>query len=211
MGGADCHEPDKCAEIFRQVLEGENFEVIVRNDLDVYEDQKLMDSLDLILPIWTMATITKERLRGLLNTVADGCGIAGWHGGMCDSFREEVDYQFMTGGQWVQHPGGAVDYEVNIIKHDDPIVEGLDDFQMHSEQYYMHVDPSNEVLATTTFSGKYGGVFWIEGTVMPVVWKRKYADGKVFYTSLGHNAIDFDVPEAKEIVRWGMLWAVKEA
>ena len=158
-----------------------------------------------------MATITKERLRG--RSIRRGwlrnCGLARKEFAR-HSFREEVDYQFMTGRNG-RHPGGAVDHEVNIIKHDDPIVEGLDDFQMHSEQYYMHVDPSNEVLATTTFSGKYGGVFWIEGTVMPVVWKRKYADGKVFYTSLGHNAIDFDVPEAKEIVRWGMLWAVKEA
>ena len=76
---------------------------------------------------------------------------------------------------------------------------------MHSEQYYMHVDPGNEVLATTTFSGEYHP--WIEGTVMPVVWKRRYGDARVFYASVGHVAKDFDVPEARQIVQRGMLWA----
>ena len=137
--------------------------------------------------------------------VASGVGIAGWQGGMADSFRQSVDYQFMVGGQWVAHPGNIIDYTVNITNHDDPITAGLDDFSMHSEQYYLHVDPSNEVLATTTFDGTYAP--WIAGTVMPVVWKRRWGAGKVSYCSLGHVASDFGVPEAREIVRRGMLWA----
>ena len=111
----------------------------------------------------------------------------------------------MVGGQWVVHPGGVVDYEVNIINHEDPVMDGLSDFRMHSEQYYMHVDPSNKVLATTTFNGEHCP--WIEGAVMPVVWKRTYGEARVFYASVGHVAADFDVPEAREIVRRGMLWA----
>ena len=103
------------------------------------------------------------------------------------------------------HPGGIVDYGVNITKPDDPIVKGLSDFTMRSEQYYMQVDPSNEVLATTTFSGEHCP--WIEGCVMPVVWKRMWGKGRVFYTSLGHVAADFQVPEVLEIVKRGMLWA----
>jgi len=120
-----------------------------------------------------------------------------------------TEYQFMVGGQWVAHPGGIIDYEVNIVpdKKDDPIVKGLKDFKMHSEQYYMHVDPGVEVLATTTFSGKYAP--WIEGVVMPVVWKKYYGKGRVFYCSLGHVAADFDVPEAREIVKRGILWAAR--
>jgi hypothetical protein len=128
---------------------------------------------------------------------------------MCDAFRQNTEYQFMTGGQWVAHPGGIVDYEVNIIKRDDPITKGLSDFKMRSEQYYMHVDPGNEVLATTTLSGQHGKAPWIKGTVMPVAWKRRYGEGKVFYSSLGHVAADFDVPEAREIIRRGMLWAAR--
>ena len=209
-GGWLGHQPEQCAQIFKPILEIEGFEVILRHDVKCYEDQKLMDSLHLIVPIWTGAKIKKKQLQGLLHTIKNGCGIAGWHGGMCDSLRNEVDYHFLTGGQWVQHPGGIVDYEVNIIKPEDPIVSGLEDFKMHSEQYYMHVDPSNEVLATTTFSGKNGDMPWVEGCVMPVVWKRPYNAGKVFYCSLGHVAKDFDVPEAKEIVHRGMLWAAKE-
>ena len=58
-------------------------------------------------------------------------------------------------------------------------MQGITDFDYPSEQYYMHVDPANEVLATTTFSGEHAP--WIEGVVMPVVWKRRYGEGRVFY------------------------------
>ncbi|GBC96839.1 hypothetical protein HRbin16_02650 [bacterium HR16] len=204
-GGWEGHEPKQCAEIFAPWLQSQGYEVIVSNTLDTYTDKDLMQSLNLIVPIWTMGTITPEQEAGLLDAVRSGVGIAGWHGGMGDSFRNNTEYQFMVGGQWVAHPGNIIDYEVNIIKPEDPIVAGLSDFKMHSEQYYMHVDPSNEVLATTTFSGEY--CEWIAGTVMPVVWKRRYGKGRVFYSSLGHVAKDFEVPEALEIMKRGMLWA----
>ena len=204
-GGWDGHEPKQCAEIFAPWLQSQGYEVVVSSTLDTYTDKDLMQSLNLIVPVWTMGTITPEQEAGLLEAVRSGAGIAGWHGGMGDSFRNNTEYQFMVGGQWVAHPGGVIDYEVNIIKPEDPIVAGLSDFKMHSEQYYMHVDPANEVLATTTFSGEY--CEWIAGTVMPVVWKRRYGKGRVFYSSLGHLAKDFEVPEALEIMKRGMLWA----
>jgi type 1 glutamine amidotransferase len=204
-GGWEGHEPKQCAEIFAPWLQSQGYEVIVSHTLDTYTDKDLMQSLNLIVPIWTMGTIAPEQEAGLLDAVRSGVGIAGWHGGMGDSFRNNTEYQFMVGGQWVAHPGGIIEYEVNIIKPEDPIVAGLSDFKMHSEQYYMHVDPSNEVLATTTFSGEY--CEWIAGVVMPVVWKRRYGKGRVFYSSLGHVAKDFEVPEALEIMKRGMLWA----
>ena len=138
----------------------------------------------------------------------ESVGLAGWHGGMCDSFRVDTEYQFMTGGQWVVHPGGIVNYTVTDIDKKDPITKGLKDFRMKSEQYYMHTDPGNEVLATTTFTDRESAP-WVNGTVMPVVWKRMWGEGRVFYSSLGHVASDFDVEEAKEIQRRGLLWASK--
>ncbi|MCB0182615.1 MAG: ThuA domain-containing protein, partial [Caldilineaceae bacterium] len=196
-GGWDGHEPKLCVDVFAPMLRERGFDVTISDTLDSYLNQELMQALDLVVPIWTMGTITKEQEKGLLDAIASGVGIAGHHGGMGDSFRNNVDYQWMVGGQWVAHPGNVIDYEVNIINHDDPITAGLDDFAMHSEQYYMHVDPSNEVLATTTFSGQYAE--WVTGTVMPVVWKRRWGKGRVFYSSLGHKAHDFNVPQAKEI------------
>jgi len=204
-GGWQGHEPKQCVDTFAPWLREQGYEVEISATLDVYLNEEKTRSLDLIVQVWTMGTITSEQEKGLLDAIADGVGFAGWHGGAGDSFRNNTDYQFMVGGQWVAHPGGIVDYEVNIVKHDDPIVAGLKDVQMHSEQYYMHVDPANEVLATTTFSGKYAP--WIAGTVMPVVWKRMWGKGRVFYCSLGHVAKDFDVPEARTIVQRGMLWA----
>lgn len=204
-GGWPGHEPEKCARIFAPFLEENGYGVEISTTLDSYLDAEKMRSLDLIVPIWTMGSITEEQERGLLDAVEDGTGLAGWHGGMADSFRESIRYQFMVGGQWVAHPGDIIEYEVNVVDHDDPVTAGLADFTMRSEQYYMHVDPSNKVLATTTFSGEH--VPWIEGNVIPVVWKRKWGRGRVFYSSLGHAAKDFEVPEARTLVERGMLWA----
>ena len=204
-GGWDGHEPKPCVDIFAPWLRAQGFDVTVSNTLDAYLDSALMGSLSLLVPVWTMGTISREQEQALLGAVEKGCGIAGWHGGMGDSFRQNTDYQYMVGGQWVAHPGGIVDYRVQITKPSDPIVAGLSEFAMRSEQYYMHVDPANEVLATTTFGGEIHP--WIKGTVMPVAWKRHYGKGRVFYTSLGHVAADFAVAEARTIVQRGMLWA----
>jgi len=206
-GGWEGHQPRQCSEIFAALLRDEGYHVRLSDTLDAYLDASTMQALDLVVPMWTMGTITSEQERGLLSAIAGGVGVAGWHGGMADSFRNNTEYQFMVGGQWVAHPGNIIDYTVNITKPDDPIVAGLDDFAMHSEQYYMHVDPAVEVLATTTFSGQYAP--WIDGVVMPVAWKKRWGQGRVFYCSLGHQAVDFDVPQAREIVRRGMLWASK--
>ena len=205
-GGWEGHEPKQCADIFAPILEAEGFAVTISDTLDTYKDQDLMTEQDLVVPTWTMGQIEREQEQGLLAAVERGTGIAGWHGGMADSFRNNTTYQFMVGGQFVSHPDGIIDYTVNIAAPDDPIVAGLDDFQMHSEQYYMHTDPGNEVLATTTLEDRQSAP-WVNGTVMPVVWKRAWGAGRVFYSSLGHVARDFDVPEAREIQRRGMIWA----
>jgi type 1 glutamine amidotransferase len=194
-------------DIFAPYLAAQGFDVRVSDTLDAYLDEEYMRSLSLVVPVWTMGSITGEQEKGLLKAIESGAGVAGWHGGMGDSFRNSVTYQFMVGGQWVAHPGGVIPYRVNITNHDDPITAGLSDFDMVSEQYYMHVDPSNDVLATTTFTGE--NTAWIDGTVMPVVWKRTWGAGRVFYTSLGHVAKDFDVAEARTIVERGMLWAAR--
>ncbi len=207
-GGWDGHEPEACANLFADLLRENDFEVKVVSDLEVYTDEAYMQSLDLVVPVWTMSDISDEQEAGLLKTIRGGVGLAGWHGGMADSFRNQVEYQFMVGGQWVAHPGNLIPYTVQITEAD-PITEGLTDFEMNSEQYYMHVDPSNEVLATTTFSGYYGDAPWLAGTVMPVVWKRYFGKGRVFYSSLGHVRKDFDVPEAKEMLLRGMFWAAR--
>jgi len=195
-GGWDGHEPQKCAELFATLLSEHGFEVRVANDLAVYTDKDYLQSLSLIVPIWTMSQITKEQEAGLLDAVKSGVGLAGWHGGMADSFRMNTEYQFMVGGQWVAHPDNIIDYEVKVVDCDDPITHGIEDFEIRSEQYYLHVDPANEVLATTMFHGRVSAP-WVNGTVMPVVWKRRYGGGRVFYSSLGHVRSDFDVPEAR--------------
>jgi type 1 glutamine amidotransferase len=152
-----------------------------------------------------MGKISQEQEKGLLEAVRGGVGLAGTHGGLGDSFRDNTEYQYMVGGQWVAHPGGEIDYSVQVTDHDDAITKGVGDFKIHSEQYYMHVDPNVKVLATTTFNGDHNS--WIDGAVMPVVWKKYYGKGRVFYISVGHTPKDFDIPEAMEILRRGIRWA----
>ncbi len=206
-GGWDGHDPVLNRDLFVPWMREEGAEVTVSDKLEIYLDKDLMSSLDLIVQQWTMGQITGDQEKGLLEAVRNGCGLSGWHGGLCDSFRNNVEYQFMTGGQWVSHPGGVIDYKVNIIDHSDPITRGLNDFAMRSEQYYMHVDPNVNVLATTKFTGEHA--FWIDGCTMPVVWKKYYGKGRIFYSSLGHVRPDFDVYEALEIQKRGTRWAAE--
>lgn len=208
-GGWEGHQPEQCAKLFAEELAREGYDVDVVDTLDCLADDAALAAQDLIVPCWTMSRLAPEQERGLLRSVKKGTGIAGWHGGMGDAFRTSTAFQWMVGGQFVAHPGGAIDYEVSIARPEDPIVAGLSDFSMHSEQYYMHVDPSNDVLATTRFSGEHERADWIAGTTMPVVWKRRFGSGRVFYSALGHDASDFEVPEAREIMRRGMLWATR--
>jgi type 1 glutamine amidotransferase len=204
-GGWEGHEPEKSAGVFTRFLRGRGYRVEVSGTLDSYLDEERMKSLDLVVQVRSMGEISAEQERGLLEAVKGGVGFAGWHGGAADSFRNNPNYQFMVGGQFVAHPGNTVAYEVNIADHRDPITAGIRDFRVVSEQYYLHVDPHVEVLATTTFSGDHAP--WIRGAVVPVAWKKRWGEGRVFYCSLGHAAADFDVPEARRIVRRGMLWA----
>jgi len=204
-GGWEGHEPEKCAGIFTPFLRREGYDVEISGTLDSDLDEEKMRSLDLVVQAWSMGEISDEQEKGLLEAVKSGVGLAGWHGGLADSFRDNPNYQFMVGGQFVAHPGGIVEYGVEIVDREDPITAGLEDFRVRSEQYYVHIDPHNEVLATTTFGGDH--VPWIGGATVPVVWKKRWGAGKVFYCSLGHGAGDFDVPEARKIVERGMLWA----
>lgn len=206
-GGWEGHEPEACTRLMAGLLQNEGYSIEIHDTLAVYTDREKMMAVDLVVPCWTMGTISGEEEAGLLEAVKSGIGLAGWHGGMADSFRNNTGYQFMVGGQWVAHPDNIRTYRVDITNHDDPITRGLGAFTMVSEQYYMHVDPANEVLATTTFQTDTAP--WVNGTVMPVVWKRRWGEGKVFYSSLGHVAKDFDVPEVLEIQRRGMLWSTR--
>ncbi len=208
-GGWDGHEPKQVAEIFAGVLTRENFDVEVSDTLDAYLDAEKLMGLHLIVPVWTGGQITREQCLPVAEAVGAGVGIAGCHGGMCDSFRSNTEWQFMTGAQWVSHPGGGVTYTVNIKHSSSPITFGIKDFEVTSEQYYIHVDPAIEVLATTRYpvANYYHAS---NGQVdVPVVFTKRWGYGRVFYNSLGHHADIFDAYEPLEMMRRGFLWAAE--
>jgi type 1 glutamine amidotransferase len=206
-GGWSGHDPEECAAIYRRWLHEDGFSVRTATETSAFADPSIHD-LSLIIPIFTMSKIEKSEVENLTKAVEGGVGLAGHHGGMSDAFRDAVDYQFMVGGQWVAHPGNIIDYTVDVADPLDPVMAGIKSFPYTSEQYYMHVDPSNKVLATTTFSGEHAP--WIAGVKMPVVWKRMHGKGKVFHSTLGHQAKEFDVLEMATIMRRGMNWAARD-
>jgi uncharacterized protein len=212
QGGWPGHQPKEVSELFAKILKEDGFTVEIADSLNAFADEARMAALDLIVPHWTMDEITKEQVVPVLKAVAGGTGLAGCHGGMGDAFRKNTEWQFMTGGQFVAHPGNHLDYRVHIKDPDHEITRGLSDFAVHSEQYYMHVDPAIRVLATTTFPTPKGdGPHTANGFVeVPQVWTKHWGQGRVFYNALGHNAAVFDIPEAREMMRRGFKWAARK-
>ncbi|GGO26102.1 ThuA domain-containing protein [Deinococcus humi] len=206
-GGWPGHQPHQFAEVICGMLESAGLQVTVADTLEILDDADTLRDYALIVPNWTMGRLSGDQSRHLRAAVEAGTGLGGFHGGMGDAFREDTDYQFMVGGQFVAHPGGIRRYQVDLTATSHPITHGLSGFEIESEQYYMHVDPSNTVLATTTFGGEH--VAWIEGTVIPAAWVRPYGKGRVFYSSVGHDPREFAHPTVAELHRRGLLWAAR--
>lgn len=207
-GGWAGHDPEGVAEVFGEILKKENFEVTFSTTLDAFLQD--LSVYHLIVPVWTMGSLSGEAERNVCKAVAEGVGIAGCHGGMCDAFRNNTGWQFMTGAQWVAHPGnGNVTYTVNIKDKDNFITKGIKDFLVTSEQYYIHIDPAVKILATTTFPIADGYHVTNGKVEMPVVFTKTWGKGKVFYNSLGHDRHVFETKEIKELMRRGFLYASK--
>ena len=208
QGGWDGHQPAQCAALFAGKLAERGFSVEVVDQLAALEDAAHLKTLDLIVPLWTCGTLTGVQETNLVEAIASGVGIAGFHGGMCDAFRGAINYQWMTGGQFLAHPDNIKEYVVRIVQHDDPITRGLPDFKVKSEQYYMLVDPRNEVLAVTTHQSVSAP--WTNGVEMPFVWKKVHGAGRVFYSACGHVCQEFiDYPVQLELTLRGMVWAAR--
>ncbi|MFO7725480.1 MAG: ThuA domain-containing protein [Oceanipulchritudo sp.] len=210
-GGWEGHAPAETADLFARWLRAESFDVTVEDSLAALENPERLKGMDLIVPIWTMGSISKEQCQAVSDAVQAGTGLAGCHGGMCDAFRENVDWQFMTGGNWVSHPGNDhTPYTINICNSSSPIVRDIPDFEVSSEQYYLHVDPAVEVLATTRFPVADGPHVHNRRVDMPQVWTKRWGKGRVFYNALGHQPDIWDIPEAAILMRRGLLWAARE-
>lgn len=212
-GGWDGHEPEQVSNFFGEILRAEGFDVTISNTLDSFADRDLVFAQSLLIPVYTMSEITSEQFEPVREAVAEhGIGIAGCHGGMCDAFRTNTEWQFMTGSQWVSHPGNdGVKYTINInASNPHEITAGLSDFEVVSEQYYLHVDPGVNVLATCDFpTPGIEGPHTANPCKMPQIYTKMYGKGRVFYNALGHHADVLEAEIPREIMRRGFLWAAK--
>lgn len=211
QGGWKGHEPQLTSKRFAAMLEKHGYHCTISDTLESLDDVQELMKLDLIVACWTMDTIDHKRVQNVSKAVAAGTGLAGCHGGMCDAFRWDTEWQFMTGGQWVSHPGGdGIEYTVNICHGSSPITQGLQDFSVKSEHYYLHIDPAIEVLATTRFPVVPYYHIANKPVDMPVAWTKFWGNGRVFYTSLGHHDDVFDnSPNAGILMERGLVWAAE--
>ena len=212
-GGWEVHEPKQKAETVRGWLEAEHFEVTVAGSLKAFVENDLKQ-YGVIIPIWSATAdepLTDEQVAKVNEAVARGVGIAGFHSGMF-SFASKVNWQFMTGGHWVAHPGGGkVTYDVNVKKNlDHPITAGLDNFKVCSEQFYLHVDPAVSPLASTHFPVADGPHAANGAVEMPVAFVKKWGRGRVYYCSIGHIADDIKQEPVSTLIKRGLLWAAHE-
>lgn len=210
-GGWEGHKPEEKATLFSKILKEEDFDVELYDDLDIFSNLRKLEEAHLIVPIWTMGEIKEEQVESVSEAVNEGTGLAGSHGGMCDAFRENTEWQFLTGGQFVGHPGGnRTPATVNIKQSpSSPIVKGMEDFRIKTEHYYMHVDPAVEVLATVRFPLSEGP-YEANGKVdMPVVWTKKWGEGRIFYCSLAHSPGETRKNPVSKLFRRGFRWASK--
>ncbi|MFJ1598927.1 ThuA domain-containing protein [Streptomyces sp. NPDC088261] len=205
-GGWEGHDPVTITDLFLPFLRQRGFDVTVSESLDVYADAELLAATDLVVQCWTMGSLTREQSAGLVTAVRAGTGLAGWHGGIVDSFRGDVGYTLLTGGQFLMHPPGFSDHTVTLAgdRADHPVIAGLGDFRVHTEKYWLATDPDVDVLATTVFEAAEDRP---RAVTMPAVWTRTAGAGRVFVSTIGHKADDFDVPEVRALTERGLLWA----
>ena len=205
-GGLELHEPEAGAHIVRGLLEKSGFAVEVSGDAEALGRADIA-SFDLVVPQVTGGELSRESSIALCAAVEAGTGLAGFHHALATSFPGNARFRFLAGCTFATHPGDIVTYRVDPLRTDDPVMAGIMSFEHTSEQYFMHVDPSVEVLANTTFSGDHAS--WKKGVKMPVVYKSAYGAGRVFYTALGHKPAELEKPEIITILERGLLWAAR--
>ena len=213
-GGWGGHEPQETSEFISNEIRKFGIESVIVNDLDILSNKSRLKKFDIILPVWTMGKIDENnwdfknsKIGNLQDVVDSGVGLAGWHGGMGDAFRDNTYYQFLVGSQFVSHPGDFVDYLVTINNTKHEITNGINDFHVHSEQYFLHYDPSVEIVASTTFGKKQ--YEWIDGVEMPIAYTKKWGNGRIFYCSIGHYLKDFENLNVVKLITQGINWAIR--
>ncbi|WP_205325491.1 ThuA domain-containing protein [Glycomyces sp. YM15] len=223
-GGWEGHAPVEATELFLPFLRENGFEVRVEESPEVYADTEVLAATDLIVQSVTMSEISHDQLQGLRTAVAAGTGMAGWHGGIADSYRNSSDYLQLIGGQFATHPskepgrckGGQEDnylpYTVELTelgrKH--PIMEGLEDFELDTEQYWVLHDDLIDVLATTTHPVRPWHP-WHRPITSPAVWTRQWGEGRIVVATPGHSVDVLQDENVRTIIERGMLWATRTA
>jgi type 1 glutamine amidotransferase len=130
----------------------------------------------------------------------------------------------VLGSRFLTHPPYGR-FAVSIAGAD-PLLAGIQPFELDDELYVIEHAPDIEVLLQTRWGGETLGGRRLPEAVRPLMYRRRVGDGGVLYLALGHNNRPFDKPRAdfpdqpdrrgpwdlpvyKELVRRGVEWAAR--
>ena len=141
--------------------------------------------------------LTAAQETGLLRFIKEGGGFFGLHTAAA-SFRESEGYHGMLNGFFNGH-SPYMDFTVTVSDAAHPITEGISDFNVTDELYYLKHDASASHHLMQAYDETKD-----ETHVM--AFHHTYGAGRVFYFALGHDMAVLENPSFQAVIRRGALW-----
>ena len=222
-GGWDGHMPVETTDLFVPFLEANGFDVRIEESTVVYTDADYLETVDLIVQINTMSTIEPAEFAGLQQAVLNGTGLAGWHGGIADAYPQQRrlsahdrrPIRLITPARtppsaWAARRTTTSRTRCTSPSSAEPIRsrQGIDDFDLVTEQYWVLSDDYNDVLATTTQDVRPWDA-WNRPVTSPAIWTRQWGKGRVFVSAPGHRLEIVESQPVRTIIERGLLWAAR--
>lgn len=156
-----------------------------------------LDKYQTVLFYTDVGELTSEQETGLLNYIESGGGFFGLHTAAA-SFRDSEGYHGMLNGFFDGH-SPYMDFTVNVSVADHPISQGLADYEVKDELYYLKHNPDSSHHLMSAYDHTKD-----ETHVM--AFHHTYGKGRVFYYALGHDMVVLENPSFQEVIRRGVMW-----
>ena len=148
-----------------------------------------------------------------LRWIRGGKAFIGMHSATATGQEGDPRYHEMVGALFKVH-GNQADGILHIDRPTHPAAAGLKSGQKLFEEYYHFTDPAHLIRkrATVLASLKVQPLDALGGAGkpkdMPMAWVRRYGQGRVFYTALGHQTWIWDSAWYRQHIKGGIQWAL---
>lgn len=195
-GGWEGHNPENVANKLKELLMDRGYMVDSTSRLGALLNGNLND-YSVIIPVWSCGIEGDIYLTQLIKAVESGVGIMAFHGGI-DWFSTEKYYEMI--GALYLYDTLPEKYTVEVMD-DHVITDGINDFDVVSEKYFMQMDPTNNVLATAYYNEMN----------TPVMWTKNHKEGRVFYSTLAHSEEEVFSEPHQTILLNAVDWCAKNS